>query len=45
MVIAINLVLPRVNIETLYSIQYDLIVVVINIISSGEKFLYRIVRS
>jgi hypothetical protein len=35
----------RVNIKTLYSMQYNLVVVVISIIGGGEKFLYRIVRS
>jgi hypothetical protein len=48
MVTAINLVLKfrsRANAETPYSIQYDLVVVVMGIIGSGENFSYRIVRS
>jgi hypothetical protein len=44
-VTAINLVLPRANAETSYSVRYDLVVVVISIIGSGEKFSYRMVRS
>jgi hypothetical protein len=45
MVIAINLVLLRANVETLYSMQYDLVVVVISIMGGSEKFSYGIVRS
>jgi hypothetical protein len=48
MVTATNLVLKfrsRANIKTLYSVQYDLVVVVISIIGSSEKFSYRMVRS
>ena len=33
----------RANAETLYSVRYDLVVVV-GIVGGGEKFLYRIVR-
>jgi hypothetical protein len=44
-VTATNLSLLRANIETSYSVRYDLVVVVMSIIGSGEKFLYRIVRS
>jgi hypothetical protein len=35
----------KANIETLYSVQYDLVVIVISIIGGGENFLHRIVRS
>jgi hypothetical protein len=45
MVMATNLSLLRANAEMLYSVQYDLVVVVISIIGSGEKFSYGIVRS
>jgi hypothetical protein len=45
MVTAINLSLLRANIETLYSVQYDLVVVVMSIIGGSEKFSYGIVRS
>ena len=33
----------RANAETSHSVRYDLVVVVIGIIGSGKKFLYRIV--
>ena len=35
----------RANAEISYSVQYNLVVMVISIIGGGEKFLYRIVRS
>ena len=35
----------RANAETLHSVQYDLVVVVISIIGGSEKFSYRMVRS
>ena len=35
----------RAKAETSYSVRYDLVVVVISIIGSSEKFLYRMVRS
>ena len=34
----------RANAETLYSVRYDLVVVV-GIMGSGERFLHRMVRS
>ena len=34
----------RANVETLYSVRYNLVVVV-GIIGGGKKFLYRMVRS
>ena len=47
MVTATNLSLFRLraNAETLYSVRYDLVVVVISIVGGSKKFLYRIVRS
>jgi hypothetical protein len=48
MVTATNLVLKfkfKANAETSHSVQYNLVVVVISIIGSSEKFSYRIVRS
>ena len=47
MVTAINLSLFRLraNAETLYSVRYDLVVVVISIVGGSEIFLHRIVRS
>jgi hypothetical protein len=45
MVIATNLSLLRANVEILYSVQYDLVVVVISIIGGGENFSYGMVRS
>jgi hypothetical protein len=39
------LVLPRANAEMLYSVRYDLVVVVMSIIGGGEKFSYGMVRS
>jgi hypothetical protein len=45
MVTATNLSLLRANIEISYSVRYDLVVVVISIISGSEKFSYRMVRS
>jgi hypothetical protein len=44
-VTATNLVLPRANAEMLYSMRYNLVVVVMSIIGGGENFLYRMVRS
>jgi hypothetical protein len=47
-VTATNLVLKfrsRANTETSYSVRYDLVVVVISIVGSGEKFSYGMVRS
>jgi hypothetical protein len=44
-VTATNLSLLRANIETSHSVRYDLVVVVISIIGSSEKFSYRMVRS
>jgi hypothetical protein len=47
-VTATNLVLKfrsRANAETSHSVRYDLVVVVMSIVGSGEKFLYGIVRS
>jgi hypothetical protein len=45
-VTAINLSFRlRVNVEMSYSVQYNLVVVVISIIGSGENFLHRMVRS
>jgi hypothetical protein len=35
----------KVNAETSYSVRYDLVVIIISIIGSGEKNLYRMVRS
>jgi hypothetical protein len=48
MVTATNLVLKfrsRANAKILHSIQYNLVVVVINIVGSGEKFSHGMVRS
>jgi hypothetical protein len=45
MVTATNLSLLKVNVEMLYSVQYNLVVVVINIIGSSGKFLHGMVRS
>ena len=47
MVTATNLSLFRLraNAETLYSVRYDLVVVVMSIVGGGEKFLYGMVRS
>jgi hypothetical protein len=44
-VTATNLVLPRANVETSYSVQYDLVVMVMSIVGSSENFLYGMVRS
>jgi hypothetical protein len=47
MVTAINLVLKfrfRANAETSYSVQYDLVMVVMSIMGSSEKFSHRMVR-
>jgi hypothetical protein len=47
-VTATNLVLKfksKANAETSHSIQYDLVVVVMSIIGSGEKFSHGMVRS
>ena len=35
----------RANAETLYSVRYDIVVVVASIVGGGEIFLYRMVRS
>jgi len=35
----------RANAETLYSVRYDLVVVVIGIMGGGKKFLHGMVRS
>ena len=35
----------RANAETLYSVRYDLVVVVISIVGGSKKISYRIVRS
>jgi hypothetical protein len=35
----------RANAEILYSVRYDIVVVVVSIIGGSEKFLYRMVRS
>ena len=34
----------RANAETSHSVRYDLVAVVIGVMGSGEKFLYKIVR-
>ena len=34
----------RANIEMSYSVRYDLVVVIISIMGSSEKFSYRMVR-
>jgi hypothetical protein len=44
-VTATNLVLSRANVETSHSVRYDLVVVVMSIMGSGEIFLYGMVRS
>ena len=45
MVTATNLSLLRANAETSHSVRYDLVVVVISIMGSGEKFSHGMVRS
>jgi hypothetical protein len=36
---------PRADAETLYSVRYDLVVVVVSVVGGSEKFLYGMVRS
>jgi hypothetical protein len=45
-VTAINLSFRlRANAKILYSVRYDLVVVVMSIMGGGEKFSHRIIRS